>query len=455
MTNKNTTITKKQLPKVVLLGRTNVGKSTLFNRLTETPAALISPLAGTTRDSQTGEIEWAGKKFTLIDTGGISTDKKQTFSKQISEQSLRATKNAKLLLMVVDGKTGLVAEDYDVFKIIKKTGLPCFLVITKLDNAKKWNSALLDWSELGVAEIYPVSGINGIGTGNLLDAIVNFLPTNKTKIDSPATAAKPPIRLAIIGKPNVGKSSLINSILGFEKQIVSSQAHTTRGAQDIIFQHKQHQLILTDTAGIRRQAKKSDQLEKFSIDQTLHKIKNSDITLLILDISEPLTFQDRHLTEHAVKSGNSMLIVANKWDLVPDKDETTMNTYTKYIYNTFPYLTWAPIIFTSALTKQRTQTMLNKAIELYEKRFNKVTDSALQKFLKKIIAKHPPARGKGAGHPYIYHLKQVDVNPPAFQITIKYKKSLHGSYLRFIENNLRSEFDFMGTPLRLFITSVK
>jgi len=187
----------------------------------------------------------------------------------------------------------------------------------------------------------------------------------------------------------------------------------------------------------------------------LYKIKNSNVTLLVLDISQPLTFQDRHLTEHAVKSGNSMLIVANKWDLVPDKDETTMNTYTKYIYQTFPHLTWAPIIFTSALTKQRTQMMLAKAVELYEKRFTKISDSALQKFLKKIISKHPPARGKGAGHPYIYHLKQVDTNPPTFQITIKYKKSLHISYLRFIENNLRDEFDFLGTPLRLFITSVK
>lgn len=455
MTKTDTLFTKKQLPKVVLLGRTNVGKSTLFNRLTETPAALISPLAGTTRDSQAGDLEWVGKKFTLIDTGGISADKKQNFSKQISEQALRVAKSAKLLLMVVDGKTGLVAEDYDIFQIIKKIGRPCFLVITKLDNAKRWNSALLDWSELGIEKIYPVSGINGIGTGNLLDAIVDFLPTSKTTTENIPTKINQPIRLAIIGKPNVGKSSLINSILGFEKQIVSSQAHTTRGAQDIALQHKQHNLILTDTAGIRRQAKKSDKLEKFSIDQTLHKIKNSDITLLILDISEPLTFQDRHLTEHAVKSGNSMLIVANKWDLVPAKDETTMNTYTKYIYNTFPYLTWAPIIFTSALTKQRTQAMLNQAIELYEKRFTRVSDSALQKFLKKIIAKHPPARGKGAGHPYIYHLKQVDVNPPAFQVTIKYKKSLHGSYLRFIENNLREEFDFMGTPLRLFITSVK
>lgn len=445
---------KKQLPKVVMLGRTNVGKSTLFNRLTETPAALISPLAGTTRDSQENDIEWNGKKFTLIDTGGISTDKQQVFSKQIYEKTLAAAKNAKLILMVVDGKTGLVAEDYDVFKIIKKIGRPCFLVITKLDNAKKWHTAILDWSELGIDKIFPVSGVNGIGTGNLLDAIVKFLPTGKN-IKDQNIKKESTIRLAIIGKPNVGKSSLINSILGFEKQIVSSQAHTTRGAQDIAFQYKEHNLILTDTAGIRRQAQKSDRLEKFSIDQTLHKIANSDITLLILDISEPLTFQDRHLTEHAVKSGNSIMIVANKWDLVPDKDETTINTYTKYIYNTFPHLTWAPIIFTSALTKQRTHTMLDQAIEIYNKRFTKISDSALQKFLKKIISKHPPARGKGAGHPYIYHLKQIGVNPPTFQITIKYKKSLHGSYLRFIENNLRKEFDFQGTPLRLFITSVK
>jgi GTP-binding protein len=454
--NKTNSLKTKTLPKVVLLGRTNVGKSTLFNRLTETPTALISPQAGTTRDYQTSDIEWAGKKFTLIDTGGLSTDKKETINYQISEKSLLATKQAKLLLMVVDGKTGLLPEDYDVFKTIKKIGKPCFLVITKLDNAKKWSSAMLDWSELGIEKIYTVSGVNGIGTGNLLDAITEFLPKKLITSDENEVVMQiKPIRLAIIGKPNVGKSSLINSLLGFEKQIVSSQAHTTRGAQDVALKLNNRHLILTDTAGIRRQVKKSDKLEKYSIEQTLHKIKNSDITLLILDISVPLTFQDKHLTEHAVKSGNSMMIVANKWDLIPDKDETTMNTYTKYIFNTFPHLTWAPIIFTSALTKQRTKVMLEKAVELYEKRFTKVSDSAMQKFLKRIINKHPPARGKGAGHPYIYHIKQVGVNPPAFQVTIKYKKSLHGSYLRFIENNLRAEFDFIGTPLRLFITSVK
>ncbi len=443
------------LPTVVLLGRTNVGKSTLFNRLTETPAALVSPVAGTTRDYQACDMEWNGQKFTLIDTGGINHSAADDFDQLVSEKSLLAAQQATLILMVVDGRAGLLPEDYDVYKTIKKTGRPCFLVITKLDNAKKWAATLLDWSELGLEQNFPVSGVNGIGTGNLLDAIVDFLPPTKNKVQLTTKSPTQPIRLAIIGKPNVGKSSLINSILGFEKQIVSDQAHTTRGAQDIIINYQQQQIILTDTAGIRRQAKKNDKLEKFSIEQTLHKIKNSDITLLILDISVPLTFQDRHLTEHAVKSGNSILIVANKWDLVPDKDEKTIYTYTKYIYQTFPYLTWAPIIFTSALTKQRTKDVLDRAVELYNKRFTKISDSALQKFLKKIISLHPPARGKGAGHPYIYHLKQVDINPPAFQVTIKYKKSLHGSYLRFIENNLRAEFDFLGTPLRLFITSVK
>ncbi len=443
---------RQKLPSVVLVGRTNVGKSTLFNRLAETPAALISPQAGTTRDYQEIEIDWQGKKFMLVDTGGLTRDHSADFNDLILSQTLLAAKKAKLILMVVDGKLGPLPEDYDIYQIIKKTGRPFLLVITKLDNAKNWDRAIIDFSTFSADEIFPVSGVNGIGTGNLLDGITNRLPATKQLVEEKSENL---IRLAIIGKPNVGKSSLVNSILGYEKQIISARAHTTRGTQDITINFAQHKIILTDTAGLRRQTQKSDRLEKYSLDQTLYKIKNSNVTLLVLDISQPLTFQDRHLTEHAVKSGNSMLIVANKWDLVPDKDETTMNTYTKYIYQTFPHLTWAPIIFTSALTKQRTQMMLAKAVELYEKRFTKISDSALQKFLKKIISKHPPARGKGAGHPYIYHLKQVDINPPTFQITIKYKKSLHISYLRFIENNLRDEFDFLGTPLRLFITSVK
>jgi GTP-binding protein len=442
------------LPTAILVGRANVGKSTLFNRLLEKPTSLISPESGTTRDYQEAELEWQGKKFSLIDTGGLTDKSTNEFAQEISNKTLEATKRAHLILFVVNGKDGLLPEDLSIFKVIKKTGKPCILVITKLDNANKWNRAILDFSELGIDIMQTVSGTNGIGTGNLLDEIVKKLPTVTTKKSS-IKSAKPAIRLAVVGKPNVGKSSLINSLLGYEKQIVSPLAHTTRGAQDINLSYQDRDIVLIDTAGMRRRSQKSNRIEKSSVNITLDKIKSGDIALLILDISEPLTFQDRHLTEHIVKSGNSILLVANKWDKVPEKDEKSMYRFTDYIHGFFPYLTWAPIIFTSAITKQRTQAMLDLALEIYDKRFHKISDSALQKFLKKMIDKHQPSRGKGAGHPYIYHIKQVDVNPPTFQITIKYKKSLHASYVRFLENNLRAEFDFAGTPLRLFITPLK
>jgi len=452
---KKTATKHTSLPIAVLVGRANVGKSTLFNRLLEKPTSLISPESGTTRDYQEAEMEWQGKKFILIDTGGLTEKPENDFDQIITQKTLTATSQADLLIFVVSGKDGLLPEDLSAYRLIKKTGKPCILVITKLDNPKKWDRTILDFAELGFEIMQPVSGSNGIGTGNLLDEITKKLPKIKVSKTIPIKPTTRAIRLAVVGKPNVGKSSLINSLLGYEKQIISPIAHTTRGAQDITLTYQNRDIVLIDTAGMRRRFQKSDRIEKSSIDITLDKIKNGDIALLVLDISEPLTFQDRHLTEHIVKSGNSVLLVANKWDLVPDKDEKTMYRFIDYIHGFFPHMSWAPIIFTSALTKQRTREMLDLALTIYDKRFQKISDSALQKFLKKMIEKHQPSRGKGAGHPYIYHIKQVDVNPPTFQITIKYKKSLHASYVRFLENNLRSEFNFDGTPLRLFITPLK
>lgn len=454
-------VTPTALPKVALLGRANVGKSTLFNRLTEKQTALTSPVAGTTRDYQEADVAWQNHIFTLVDTGGFDVDKNNQLEQLILRKTKTALAASQAVILVVDGQSGLLPDDKELAAHIRMTTKPVIVAITKLDNAKKWEASVLEFSELGYDKIVPLSGLNGIGTGDLLDAVVELLPPQPQanqgrQEDEPSAVLPAEIRLSIVGQPNVGKSSLINAILGSERQIVSSEAHTTRGAQDIHFHYHNYDVILVDTAGIRRRVnKKGDHLEKSSTGQTLKQIKDSHITLLVLDISRPLSFQDRHLTEHIVKSGNSVMFVANKWDLVPDKDEKTINRFTDYIYNFFPYLTWAPIVFTSAVTKQRTQAMLDLAITIYEERFRRLSDSSLQHFLKKMIKKHPPSRGKGAGHPYVYHLKQTDVDPPSFQVTIKYKKSLHASYLNFLENNLRDEFDFIGTPLRLFITSIK
>ncbi len=449
------------LPKVALLGRTNVGKSTLFNRLASKKIALTSNIAGTTRDYQETDIEWRGLKFTLIDTGGFDIDKHSDIEKQILNKAKLAAKEAELLVLVVDGKEGPMPYDQDILTDLKKIHKPIILVVTKADNAKKWDEKILEFSILGIEIIKPVSGINGIGSGDLLDEIVNQLnklPTPKKTLNKTIASNNKtgdPILLAIVGKPNVGKSSLINTIINKDKQIVSDIAHTTRDSQNIKLEYKNKEIILVDTAGIRRRKNKSERLEKLSIDQSLKKLEKSHVTLLVLDISKSLTFQDRHLTEPIVKSGNSVIIIANKWDLIPDKTEKTIYEYTNYIRGYFPHLNWVPILFTSALTKQRTDEILKLAVKIYEERFRIISENALNTFLKKTIKKHPPSRGKGVAHPYIYRIKQVDVNPPTFEVVIKYKKSLHDSYVRFLEKSLREEFKFTGTPLRLFITSVK
>lgn len=442
------------LPKVVLVGRTNVGKSTLYNRLAGQGLALTSTIAGTTRDYQEASVEWQGQNFILIDTGGFNIDKQSSLEKQILNKARQAVSQAELIVLVVDNKNGLLPADWDVYHEIKKTNKIIILAINKADNATKWPAAKLEFSALGIDQALPVSGINGIGSGDLLDIIVKSISQKKTsKIKTKSTDK--PINLAIIGQPNVGKSSIINSILGTDKQIVAAEAHTTRDAQDITITYQERHLTLIDTAGIRRRVKKSDILEKSSIDKAIQKLDSAHVAILVLDISKPLTFQDKHLTEALIKSGSSIIIVANKWDLIPDKDSNTIKEYTKYINMQFPYLTWAPIIFTSATEDIRTKKILDLALTVYDERWRRITDNALDTFLKKTIKKHPPARGKGVAHPYIYFIKQVDVDPPTFEIKIKYQKSLHASYIKFIEKNLRQQFKFIGTALRLFVTSVK
>lgn len=442
------------LDKVVLVGRANVGKSTLFNRLAEKGLALTSTIAGTTRDYQETDVAWRGRRFTLIDTGGFNIDKQSPLEKQILNKARQAIGQAKLIILVVDSKQGWQPADLNIYREIKKTNKPIILAINKADQAAKWDALILEFSQLGINEPQPVSGINGIGSGDLLDKIVSRI-ASPPQPDSESSLAEKKITLAIIGQPNVGKSSLINAILKKDKQIVSPQPHTTRDAQAISLTYKNKKIVLIDTAGIRRRVEKRDVLEKFSIDKALKKLQTAHIAILVLDISRPLTFQDRHLTEAVIKSGSSIIIIANKWDLVIDKDEKTIYKYTDYVHNFFPYLTWAPIIFTSATQEIRTDKILDLALSVYQERFRELSDSTLNHFLKKMLLKHAPSRGKGVAHPYLYYIRQVDVNPPAFEVKIKYKKSLHASYLRFLENNLRAEFKFIGTPLRLFVTSVK
>lgn len=445
---------------VALIGRTNVGKSTLFNRLIEQYKALTSSEPGTTRDRNFGVVEWRGKEFTLIDTGGLDLGylpktklpKKLKLTKivnpdnlieiSIVKQAEIAIKQADFIIMVVDGKIGLQPEDKTVTNILRKANKPYLLAVNKIDKLSQLNG-IWEFAKLGLGDPIPVSATTGVGTGDFLDILIK-----KLKFRPGRKAKKPnPIKISIMGKPNVGKSSLLNAILGEKRVIVSPVAHTTREAQDVEFVYQDNYFILIDTAGIRRKAKIQPGLEKAGVIDSLLSLKQSDIAVLLLDSSENLTVQDAKIAQKIVDAQCGLIIVGNKWDLITDKKTGEENKFISYFHKYFPALAWAPIIFTSALTGQRVKKILDLAVEIKQIREKEVAEKELEKLLRRAIKKHLPARAKGKAHPHIYSLKQISVNPPRFELLIHPKAEIHYSYIRYLENQIRQQFGFVGTPI--------
>ncbi|HDQ22798.1 MAG TPA: ribosome biogenesis GTPase Der [Candidatus Uhrbacteria bacterium] len=450
----------KNLPQVIILGRANVGKSTLFNRLIEKPKALTSKIAGTTRDAIIGKVYWQGINFELIDTGGIETIipskkiKKLSpalnieYSLDIIKQTQSALKKADLILFLVDIQAGLMPQDRELAKAAQKLNKEIVFAANKADSLKLRQKSA-EFFKLGLGEPIPVSALNGSGTGDLLDEIVKNLKKIKKVRPAEKVEIKNPVKIAIIGKPNVGKSSLLNSILGEERVIVSPIPHTTREAIDTFLEYKNQNLILIDTAGVRKQAKIEPGLEKISVKKGLANAKNADICFLVIDISEPISVQDNKLSKILIDAQTSIIIVANKWDKIEEKTEKTPADFKKYIYRHFSYLTWAPIIFVSALTGKNTHKILDLALQINKNRQAEISSSALNKFLKQAIKKQKPLRAKGIKHPYISELKQVRTNPPHFQIKIGKTDTLSPTYLKYLENALRQKFNLVGTPIKI------
>ncbi len=463
---------QKSLPLVVIFGRANVGKSTLFNRLTEKKQALVSDIEGTTRDSNIGQVGWRGKTFELIDTGGITDLKllsalgklkkkaeETTIDEKVQRQARAYLSRADLILFLTDSKTGLLPQDRQMALFLKKT-LPkknnVILVANKADSLKQ-RLKIADFYQLSFGEPIPVSAATGAGTGDLLDVIVKKIPvarkTSRAKehIDEEINLKSKiqnlkSINVCIIGKPNVGKSSLLNSILGWERVIVSPAPHTTREPQDTDIIYKNRDIKLIDTAGISKKAAKKTGLEKFGIAKTLAVLSRADVALLILDISEEITRQDAELIKEITDLKKSFIITANKWDKAPERDT---KKYTNYIYGKLPFARYAPIQFVSALTGEKTNKILDLVLKIAEQRQLRLGDSQLDKFLSKIVKIHRPAKGKGVKHPRIYEFKQTKSGPPEFELRIGVHEDLHFSYLRFIENRLREKFGFSGTPITI------
>ena len=446
----------KKLPTVALIGRVNVGKSTLFNKLVGERKALESPIAGTTRDYNQGIVQWRDASFSLIDTGGFLSDESvDEIDRKTLKQAEEQARESDVIVFVLSRLDEMTDFDVQLYNKIKKYNKPTIVVVNKVDKSREREEAVLDVSAIGSDIIIPVSAITGEGTNEILDAILDYIPHIENAIEIGDAILNPHVRLAIVGQPNVGKSSLLNAICGEERAIVSDKEHTTRDAHDIIIEHKEHPIKIIDTAGIRRKKQKGDLIEKFSIDLSLKNLRRSNVALLVLDISKKISHQDKHLAQKIIDTGNSVVIIANKWDLIPDKETNTINDYEKYIRSMLPFLDFAPIIFTSALTQQRITNILDVALDVWEERFRKIDDNALDKFIAKVIKKHKPSRDKGVAHPYIYRMRQVKTNPPMFELTIKYQRSLHVSYVHFLENQLREQFGFHGTPIRTFMTSIK
>lgn len=432
-----------KLPKAVIVGRSNVGKSSLFNKVIEKKHALVLPEAGTTRDVLEAQVGWRDKKFTLVDTGGLDPRKQDIYHGPIIKHALGAQKQASVILFMTDVNTGILPDDSRIIKDLRRTGKKILLVVNKCDNQKQRKKAG-QFSRLGL-ELHLISSINGSGIGDLLDEIVDLIPSATEKI------SESDITLALIGKPNTGKSSILNAMLGKERMIVSEQAHTTRDSQDVSIAHKEEQYTVIDTAGIRRKTKQGGQVEHLSINKSINAIERADVSCLVIDISEKLTSQDHRLAREIEDTNKGLIIIANKWDLIEDKDESTINKYKQYIDSAFPNLTWVPIIFTSAQDNKRIKEILELTKDIKANLEREITDNALSRFIKTTVKKRKPTIGKGTRRPRLLSLKQTNTSPPSFLLEIPNKTSIAKSYQQFLVNSLREKFDFEGVPVKLII----
>ncbi|MEI6288620.1 MAG: ribosome biogenesis GTPase Der [bacterium] len=444
---------KKSISKVAIVGRANVGKSTLFNRLVEKNKALVSKISGTTRDRNIDRVAWRDREFEVIDTGGLDIDKTidEKIGNNIVRQANMGIKSADLILFMINIKDGLMPADQEIAKELIKQNLKkkIILVANKADSPR-WRQANGDLYKLGLGEPQFISAASGSSVGDLLDLVLERLPTASAKNQIPATARENIIKIAITGRPNVGKSSILNSILGEERVMVTDVAHTTREAHDAEFEYGGQHFVIIDTAGIRKHSRiVPGSLERKSVDKSLEALRRADIILLVTEVQNKIDVQDKKITQEILEAGKSLIIIANKWDLIPDKDTATINNFTKSYRISFPYLWWAPILFISAKENLRTKKILELALEVQKSRDRVVPQEDLDKFLKSKLKKHKPSRGKGLKNPYIFKIEQVGTRPPKFLVFVNDPMILHFSYIRFLQNHLREEFDIMGTPIQI------
>ena len=431
-------------PIVAIIGKPNVGKSTFFNYLAGSRISIVEDTPGVTRDRVYAETNWRGRNFTLIDTGGIEPESEDVILSQMREQANLAIEMADVIIFLTDIKQGVTAADQEIGLMLKKSGKPIVLVCNKADNYEKAKQDIYEFYNLGIGDPYPISAANALGIGDVLDAIYEYFPEKDADEDNDEV-----IKVAVIGKPNVGKSSLINKILGEKRTIVSNIAGTTRDAIDSYFENDKGKYVLIDTAGIRKKNKVNERIEKYSVIRSMLAIERADVCLMMIDANEGVTEQDTKIAGEAHEAGKGVIIVVNKWDEI-EKETGTLEKYKKEVYAKLAYLSYAPIIFISAKTGQRVDKLFDMINDVAKQNSMRISTSVLNQVINEAIAIVQPPTDKGKRLKILYGT-QASTKPPTFVIFVNNKDLFHFSYERYLVNQIRKEFGLQGTPIRIIV----
>lgn len=435
-------------PIVAVVGRPNVGKSTLFNALAGAKISIVKDTPGITRDRIYADVTWLDRSFTLIDTGGIEPDSDDVILSQMREQAEIAINTADVILFMVDVRQGLVDADSKVADMLRRSHKPVILVVNKVDNMDKYMADVYEFYNLGIGDPHPISASNMMGLGDMLDEVIGYFGEEDT-----AEEEDDRIRVAIVGKPNVGKSSLINKMIGENRLIVSDIAGTTRDAVDTPVTHSGREYIFIDTAGLRRKNKIKEDLERYMIVRTVSAVERADIVVLMIDATEGVTEQDAKIAGIAHERGKAVIIAVNKWDAI-EKDDKTVNKFTSKIREVLSYMPYAEITFISAVTGQRINKLYDLIDMVAENHAMRVSTGVLNEIMSEAIALQQPPSDKGK-RLKLFYITQASVKPPTFVIFVNDKKLMHFSYTRYIENKIREAFGFKGTPLKFIIRERK
>ncbi len=435
-------------PIVAVVGRPNVGKSTLFNALAGERISIVKDTPGVTRDRIYADVSWLDYQFTLVDTGGIEPESDDLLLTRMREQAEIAIETADVILFLTDVRDGLTASDIACAEMLRRSKKPILLCVNKVDNFEKYMPDVYEFYNLGLGDPYPVSAASLLGFGELLDQVVAHFPNAKVEEEEDDRP-----KIAIIGKPNVGKSSMINKLLGEERLIVSDIAGTTRDAVDTVVKHNKREYVLIDTAGLRRKSKVKDEIERYSIIRTVAAVERCDIAVLVIDATEGVTDQDTKIAGIAHESGKGMIVVVNKWDLI-EKDDRTMNQFRKDIRTKLSFMPYAELMFVSALTGQRLIKLFDEIDMVENYHSMRIATGVINEILASATAEVEPPQDKGK-RLRLYYMTQVAVKPPTFVIFVNDKELAHFSYIRYIENKVREAFLFKGTPLRFIIRERK